>query len=61
LLGGTGECETRDEAVVEHSPGPLAPAQSVERADHLRPCDAAQPDDRFALRWHEQRTVFGFA
>ena len=50
LLGGTGERETRDEAVVEHSPGPLAPAQAVERADHLRPCDAAQPDDRFALR-----------
>jgi hypothetical protein len=26
LLGGTGEREARDEAVVEHSPGPLAPA-----------------------------------
>jgi pentatricopeptide repeat protein len=50
LLGGAGERETRDEAVVEHSPGPLAPAKAVERADHLRPCDAAQLDDRFALR-----------
>jgi len=50
LLGGAGERESRDEAVVEHSPGPLTPAQAVESADHLRPCDAAQPDDRFALR-----------
>src|SRR6516225_6401405 len=50
LLSGAGERETRDEAVVEHSPGSLAPAQAVERADHLRPWDAAQPDDRFALR-----------
>src|SRR5215468_1114029 len=49
LLGGAGERKTRDEAVVEHSPGPHTPAQAVERADHLRPCDAAQPDDRFAL------------
>ena len=50
LLGGTGEREPRDEAVIEHSPGLLAPAQAVERADHLRPSDATQPDDRFALR-----------
>src|SRR5215467_13024649 len=50
LLSGAGERETRDEAVVEHSPGPLAPAQAVERADHLRPRDATQPEDRKSTR-----------